>query len=91
MAWGLSLLSLALLINTFAGSLYTRQHMRESTAHRQAAVALFTARHMNSYLSREIKRLEDVAAALMMFPFGGEEQRRLAQLLLENGAIHEKK
>ena len=89
MAWGLSLLSLALIINTFAGSLYTRHGMRESTARRQAGVALFTARHMQSFLSREIKRLEDAGAAMMMFPVGGEQQRRLARLLLENGEFIE--
>jgi signal transduction histidine kinase len=89
MVWGLSLLSLALVINTFAGSFYTRQRMRESTARRQAAVALFTARHMQSFLSREIKRLQDGGAAMMMFPFGGKEQRGLAQLILENGQFIE--
>jgi signal transduction histidine kinase len=89
MAWGLSLLSVALLINTFAGYLYTRETMRESTARRQAGVALSTARHMHSYLTREIKRLEDAGAAMMMFP-EGELQHRLAQLLIKNSEfIHE--
>ncbi len=89
MAWGLTLLSFALIINTFAGSLYTRHGMRESTARRQAGVALFTARHMQSFLSREIRRLEDAGAAMMMFPFGGEQQGRLARLLLENAEFIE--
>jgi signal transduction histidine kinase len=84
MAWGLGVLSLALLINTFAGSLYTRHGMRESTARRQADAALYTARHIQSYLSREIKRFEDAGAAMMMFPFGGEQQHRLGRLLLES-------
>ena len=90
MAWGLSLLALALLINTFAGSLYTHHAMRESTARLQAEVALFTAVRMQTFLRREIERLETAGAAMMVFSAGGEQQRRLANLLLKNdGSIEE--
>ena len=90
MAWGLSLLALALLINTFAGSLYTHHAMRESTARLQAEVALFTAVRMQTFLRREIERLENAGAAMMVFSAGGEQQRRLANLLLKNdGSIEE--
>ena len=90
MAWGLSLLALALLINTFAGSLYTHHAMRESTARLQAEVALFTAVRMQTFLRREIERLENAGAAMMVFSVGGEQQRRLASLLLKNdGSIEE--
>ena len=90
MAWGLSLLALALLINTFAGSLYTHHAMRESTARLQAEVALFTAVRMQTFLRREIERLETAGAAMMVFSAGGEQQRRLASLFLKNdGSIEE--
>jgi hypothetical protein len=90
MAWGLSLLALALLINTFAGSLYTHHAMRESTARLQGEVALFTAVRMQTFLRREIERLENAGAAMMVFSVGGEQQRRLASLLLKNdGSIEE--
>ena len=90
MAWGLSLLALALLLNTFAGSLYTHHAMRESTARLQAEVALFTAQRMQTFLRREIERLENAGAAMMVFSVGGVEQRRLAGLLLKNdGSIEE--
>lgn len=83
MAWGLSLLALAPLINTFAGSLYTHHAMRESTARPQAEVALFTALRMRTFLRREIERLENAGAAMMVFSVGGEQQRRVASLLLK--------
>jgi signal transduction histidine kinase len=90
MVWGLSLLAAALLMNTFAGSLYTRESIREATARRQAGIALSTARLLRSSLDREIKRLEDMADALMLFPIGGKQQRELVQLRLRGGElIHE--
>ena len=84
MAWGLSLLALALLVNTFAGSLYTRRAMRESTARLQAEVASFTALRMQRFLRGEIERLENAGVAMMVFSIGGIEQRRLAALLLKD-------
>ncbi|MDH3443980.1 MAG: cache domain-containing protein, partial [Deltaproteobacteria bacterium] len=90
MVWGLGLLALALLINTVAGSLYTRRGMRESTARSQNEVALFTALRMETFLRREVEGLKVAGAAMMLFPLGGEEQRRLAGLLLQNdGSIDE--
>ncbi len=85
MVWGLGLLALALLINTLAGSLYTRRGMLESTARSQNEVALFTALRMQTFLRREIEGLKVIGAAMMLFPFGGEQQRRLANSLLQNG------
>ncbi|HEX2229902.1 MAG TPA: GAF domain-containing protein [Candidatus Binatia bacterium] len=86
MAWGLGLLSLTLLINTFAGFSYTRRGMRESTARRQAGVAAFTARQLQNYLLHQTKLLEHAGAAMMLFPLGGEEQRRLGHSLLQGDA-----
>ncbi len=90
MVWGLGLLALALLINTLAGSLYTRHGMRESAARSQNEVALFTALRMQNFLRREVEGLKLAGAAMMLFPLGGEQQRRIAGLLLQNnGSLEE--
>jgi signal transduction histidine kinase len=84
MAWGLSLLAVALLINTFAGSLYTRHKLREDTERLQTEVALFAANRMQTVLARRVERLEDASAVMMLSPLGGEQQRQLGRLLLKN-------
>ena len=60
--------------------------MRESTARRQAGVAAFTAQQLQNYLFHQTKLLEHAGAAMMLFPLGGDEQRRLAHSLLQGDA-----
>jgi hypothetical protein len=84
MFWGLALLAVALVLNTVAGSIYTRRGMQKSTAELQAEVASSTARRIQSFLARKIERLHDTGAAMTMFSPGGEEQRLLSLLLMKN-------
>jgi signal transduction histidine kinase len=84
MAWGLALLGTALVMNTVAGSLYTRREIHDATAELQAEVAMRTARRVQSFMLRKIERLQDAAVAMTLYSLGGEEQKLLGMLLLKN-------
>jgi signal transduction histidine kinase len=84
MVWGLGLVGTALGLNTLAGSFYTRRQIEHSTAALQSEVASLTARHIQTYISRKIERLNDAATNLSLYPIGNDEQTILINLLLKN-------
>jgi signal transduction histidine kinase len=84
MAWGLALLGAALVINTIAGSIYTRRQIRKTSAELQFEVASLTANRVHALMLRKIERLQDLAVAMSLHPMGGEEQKLLGLLLLKN-------
>jgi len=90
MKWGLALLGLALVLNTAAGLIYTRSEIKEASGELQLEMASATARHIHSFITRKVERLQDTAVAMTLYPLGGAEQRLLGQLLLKNdGAFSE--
>ena len=84
MVWGLALLGAALILNTVAGSIYTRRQIQEAAAELQSEVATRSARHIHSLITRKLERLQDTGVAMTLYRLGGEEQRLLALLLLKN-------
>lgn len=84
MIWGLALLGAALVLNTIAGSIYTRKQIRRATAGLQVEMVSLTARRMQSFINRKVERLQDIGIAMTLYPLGGEEQRLLGLLLLKN-------
>ncbi len=82
--WGLALLTATLVLNTFAGSVYTGRGMQKSTAQLQAEVAASAARRIQSILARKIERLQDTSVAMTLFPLGGGEQKLLGLSLMKN-------
>jgi len=84
MGWGLALLGAALVINTIAGSIYTRREIRQSAAELQSEMASLMARRVYALMLRKIERLQDAAVAMTLHPLGGEEQKLLGLLLLKN-------
>ncbi|MGH7929817.1 MAG: cache domain-containing protein, partial [Candidatus Binatia bacterium] len=82
--WALGLFGVALGVNTIAGTIYTRRQIEHSTAALQTEIATLTARHIETYISRKIERLDDAASAMALHPLGGDEQRLLAQVVLKN-------
>ncbi len=83
-AWGVGLLAGALLVSTFFGSSYTRSQIQRSAAELQHEVASTTARRVESFITRKLERLEDVAMAMSLNPLGSDAQRMLGLLLLKN-------
>jgi HAMP domain-containing protein len=84
MAWGLSLLAAALIINTVAGSFYTRKQIYRASSELQAEVASLTARRIYYLITRKLERLQDVGVAMTLYPLASEEQQLLGLLLLKN-------
>ncbi|HET8562998.1 MAG TPA: hypothetical protein VFM35_03885, partial [Candidatus Binatia bacterium] len=80
MVWGLALLGLALVLNTAAGLFYTRSQIKEASGELQLEMASATARHIHSFITRKLERLQDTAIAMTLYPLGGAEQRLLGQL-----------
>ena len=86
MVWGLALFGTALVLNTIAGSFYTRKEIEEASAQLQNEIASATARHIHSFITRKVERLQDTAVAMSLYPLGGQGQRLLSHLLLKNDA-----
>jgi signal transduction histidine kinase len=84
MAWGLALLGAALVINTIAGSIYTRREIKNAAGHLQTEVASRTARRIENFIDRKIERLQDTAVAMSLYPMGSIEQKLLGSLLIKN-------
>jgi signal transduction histidine kinase len=84
MAWVLALLGAALVLNTVAGSIYTRRQILESNAELQAEVASLTARRIHALMIQKIERLQDAGVAMTLYPLGANEQKLLGLLLLKN-------
>jgi len=84
MAWGLALLGAALVLNTVAGSIYTRRQVLHSNAELQMEMASLTARRIHALMIRKIERLQDTGVAMTLHPQGANEQKLLGQLLLKN-------
>ena len=84
MLWGLFLLGVALVLNTIAGSIYTRRQIRHASADLQKEMASLTARRIRSLIERKIERLQDTGIAMSLHPLGGQEQKLLGLLLLKN-------
>jgi signal transduction histidine kinase len=84
MLWGLVLLGSALMLNTIAGSIYTRHQIRQASAKLQKEMASLTARRIRSFIERKLERLQDAATAMSLHPLGGQEQKLLGLLLVKN-------
>lgn len=84
LAWGLSLLGVSLVVNTLAGTIYTRRQIERSTSALQAEMASLTARRIHSLIQHKLERLQDTAVSMSLYPVGSEEQRLLGLLLLKN-------
>jgi len=84
MAWGLALLGTALVLNTVAGSFYTRRQIQKANAELQKEIASLTALRIRSLVMRKIERLQDTGVAMTLYPLGSGEQKLLGQLLLKN-------
>jgi len=84
MAWGLSLLTAAILANTIVGSIYTRWQLRHAAAALQNQVASATARRVESIILHKLARLQDAASGMSSSPLAGDAQRLLGRSLLKN-------
>ena len=84
MVWGLALLGTSLVLSTIAGSIFTHQQIEESTSELQLEIATTTARHIHSFITHKIERLNDAAANMSVYPLGSNDQRIMALLLLKN-------
>lgn len=84
MGWGLALLGAALVINTIAGSIYTRREIKDAARHLQSEVASRTARRLQNFIDRKIERLQDTAVAMSLYPIGSTKQKLLVLLLIKN-------
>ena len=84
LTWGLTLFGPALIINTLAGSLYTRRLIKKEAAELQKEIALRVAEEIQDFVRRKVDRLSDLAASASLDEMGSETQRILALLLLKN-------
>jgi len=84
MVWGLALLGAALVINTIAGSVYTRRQIEDAAKRLQTEVASRTARRIQNFIDVKIERLQDAAVAMSLYPMGSSEQQLLGELLIKN-------
>ncbi|MBI4487488.1 MAG: GAF domain-containing protein [Deltaproteobacteria bacterium] len=82
--WGLALLGLALILNTFAGTLYTGKLIKEEAAELQREVASRVAGEIEEFIRRKLDRLLDLSSSASLHELGSKEQRLLALLLLRN-------
>ena len=81
---GLSLLGAALILNTMAGSYYTRHLILRSSAQLQGEIATRVALEIEEFMGDRFTRLADFAASISLHGFGSDEQKQLAALLLKN-------
>jgi signal transduction histidine kinase len=81
---GLLFLSLALLANTIAGSLYTRRQIKRAAVQLQTEVASKVANQISDIMERKTERLMDLAVALSLYEPGVENQRLLSLLFVKN-------
>lgn len=81
---GLTLLGTALVINTLAGSYYTRGLIKKETAELQGEVAARVAYEIEEFMESKITRLVDFSSSASFHGLGSEQQRLLAFLLLKN-------
>jgi signal transduction histidine kinase/HAMP domain-containing protein len=84
MVWGLALLGFAVALSTIASSIYSRKEIQQASAQLQTEIASATARQIHSFITRKVERLQDTTLGMSLYPFGGDEQRLLGQLLLKN-------
>jgi signal transduction histidine kinase len=82
--WGLTLLGLALIINTLAGVSYTRIQIQRGVVELHAEVASRVAREIEQFIGLKIERLLDVAILTGLHKFAREEQKLHVSLLLKN-------
>lgn len=74
----------ALVMNTLAGSIYTRQHILQSNAELQNEMASLIARRIHALMVQKIEKLQYASVAMMIHPLGANEQKLLGLLLLKN-------
>ncbi|MBI2211362.1 MAG: GAF domain-containing protein [Deltaproteobacteria bacterium] len=84
LVWGLTLLGIALIVNTLAGSLYTRRMILQEAGRLQKEVASRVAFEIEEFIRRKVDRLADLSASAALYEVGGREQRLLVLLLLKN-------
>ncbi|MBI2351974.1 MAG: HAMP domain-containing protein, partial [Deltaproteobacteria bacterium] len=84
LTWGLTLFGLALIINTLAGSLYTRRLIKDGAGKLQREIASRVAEEIEDFVRRKVDRLSDFAGSASLHEMGSETQRLLALLLLKH-------
>ena len=82
--WGLTLLGIALIVNTLAVSIYARRLIRRDAAQLQSEIASRVALEIEEFIHRKVERLIDFSASASLYEIGGREQRLLILLLLKN-------
>jgi signal transduction histidine kinase len=81
---GLTFLGLALVINTVAGTYYTRRLIKKNAAELQKEIAARLSYEIEEFMESRRKRLADFATSASFHELGSEEQRILGLLLLKN-------
>ncbi len=84
MAWGLTLLGAALVMNTIAGSYYTRKLIIRNSGELQKEIAARVVFEIEEFMEGKLTRLADFASSASIHGLGSEQQRLLALLLLRN-------
>jgi len=84
MLWALGFLAAVLLVNTIAGSIYSRSQLHHAAAVLQDKVASTTARRVESSIIHKLERLQDTGIGMSLSTLGGETQRLIGRLLLNN-------
>jgi signal transduction histidine kinase len=84
---GLVFLGAALLVNTIAGSLYTRRQIQGAAVQLQTEVASRAAHQVARVMNRKIERLKDLAASLSLSERSVEQQTKLALLLVKADSV----
>ncbi|HXG51732.1 MAG TPA: GAF domain-containing protein [candidate division Zixibacteria bacterium] len=81
---GLGLLGVTLVVNTIAGSYYTRRLILKGSGELQAELAARVAFEIEEFMDGKLTRLVDFAASASLHGPASERQKMLALLLLKN-------
>jgi Cache domain len=81
---GLTFLGLALVINTVAGTYYTKRLIKKNAAELQKEIAVRLSYEIEEFMESRKKRLADFATSASFHGLGSEQQRVLGLLLLKN-------
>ncbi|MGH7825909.1 MAG: GAF domain-containing protein [Candidatus Binatia bacterium] len=81
---GLTFLGVALVINTLAGTYYTRSLIKRNAVELQKEIAGRLSYEIEEFMESKKKRLVDFATSASLHGLGSDEQRLLALLLLKN-------
>jgi signal transduction histidine kinase len=83
---GLTFLGVALVLNTLAGTYYTRGLIKKNAGELQKEIAARLSYEIEEFMESKTKRLVDFAASASFHELGSEQQRLIGLLLLKNDA-----